>query len=353
MIKVGILGFPFSGKKTFMKLLGILNGIDNVEGRVMTKVPDKRLERLAEIYKPKKITPVTMEFVYLGSLSPEFKEKERIAVLVETQNVDVVLIILRAFTSEIAPPVKGYESPFKQLEFIMEEFLLRDLAILENRIEKLKNAKRKLTNVEEQELKTVERIKEHLETYGNLNYIQLKAEEIKTLQGYSLMAFKKKVVLVNLGDDQLDGYKDKEKVLELVGLYDMGYVELPVGIAVEILQLDEDERKIFIEEYRVKDFHIEDLMKEIFNATGMIVFFTAGEKEVRAWEIKKGANAVDAAGAIHSDMARGFIRAEVFSFEDLDREGSVKVLREKGLIHVVGKDHPIKDGDVVFIRFNV
>lgn len=353
-MRIGIVGFPFSGKKTFLRVLAKLSGISHFEDKVMAKIPDENLEFLKKLYSPKKVTPISMEFEILGNLSPEQSEKERTAVLVSLQEVDALLIVLRAFESDMVPPLPGYNSPLKQLEYVEEEMLLRDLAILESKIERLKNAKRKLSNLEERQLKVLEGIKGRLEEAGRPVSIELSEEEEKLISGYSLSSFKSRMVLVNLGEKEMrEGYEGRKKIRKLCDEAKVSIAELPFEIILEVLELDEDERQEFLKEYGVEKIDLQGFTRAIMDSLGLITFYTAGEKEVRAWELKKGSTAVDAAAAIHSDLARGFIRAEVFSIEDLKREGSEKALKEKGLIQVVGKDHPIKDGDIIYIRFNV
>ncbi len=350
MITVGVTGLPFVGKTKLMELVARYTGLERVEDRITVKVPDSRLQKLVEIYKPKKITPMEMEFMDTGSIDPT-EEKTTTRTFSKLQEVDSVVIVIRAFESEAVPFVEGYERPLDQLRGILSIFLERDIKLLEGRIERLKNAKRKLSNVEEIELYFLEKALSHLKENGNLVDFEMKEEERKMITGYSLMSMKPKVVLINRGDE--GEYEGKEEVLKIVKKEKMGYTELPIGIAAELLELDEEDREIFMKEYGVKEIDIEPLMKEIMRVSNLMVFYTAGEKEVRAWEVRRGSTALDVAGTIHSDIARGFIRAEIFSFEDIVREGSEKALKEKGLIRVVGKDHIVQDGDIVYIRFNV
>ncbi len=350
MITVGVTGLPFSGKTKLMELVARYTGLERVEDRITVKVPDSRLQKLVEIYKPRKITPMEMEFMDTGSIDPT-EDKVTTRTFSKLQEVDSVVVVIRAFESEAVPFVEGYEKPLDQLRGILDIFLERDLKLLEGRIERLKNAKRKLSNVEKIELSFLEKALSHLRENGNFVNFDMKEEERKMITGYSLMSMKPKVILVNRGEKE--EYEGKEEVLKIVEKEKMGYTELPIGIAAELLELDEEDREVFMEEYGVKEIDIEPLMKEIMRVSNLMVFYTAGEKEVRAWEVKRGSTALDVAGAIHSDIARGFIRAEIFSFEDIVREGSEKVLKEKGLIRVVGKDHVVQDGDIVYIRFNV
>ncbi len=353
MMVVGITGFPFSGKSTFLKLMAKVSNVSTDGKEVVGKLPDENLKLLSEVYGSKKTTPISVEFVEIGSVDPQVGEKERTQTIVKLQEVDAVLIILRAFQGGVPLP-EGYEDPVKQLEYILEEMLLRDLGVLETRIERLENAKRKLSNIEEIELKLLERVKEHMEEKGNVMDLEMNEEEKKLLQGFAMTAFKRKAVLVNLGETEAkEGYKGREELKKLCERERVGLFEMPLEIALELYELGEEEREDFIKEYGVENYNISDLMGIILDSLDMMVFYTAGEREARAWEVKKGATALDAAARIHTDLARGFIRAEVYSIKDLRKEGSIKALKEKGLIHVVGKDHPLKDGDVVYIRFNV
>ncbi len=350
MIRVGVLGLPFSGKTTFMSALARYSGAHHLSDKLILRVPDRRLERLAEIYSPEKVTHVEMEFVELGSLDPRDFKGER-AVLMNAQEVDCLLLIVRSFESQLVPTMEGFETPLSQLKFLVDEFFKRDLAIIEGRIERLKNAKRKLTNLEEIELSFLEKLMNHLrESYtvpGDLT-----EQERKMLSGYSLILTKGKVVLMNTGEDGSANVRSPE-ILDLIQEYGMGYHEMPVKLVNDLYELEEEERKVFMEEFGLEEPGIEDLMKEITRSLKIGFFYTVKGKEIRAWEMKLGSTALEVAGIIHSDMARGFIRAEIFSFEDIDREGSEKALREKGLVKLVGKDHPVMDGDIVFVKFNV
>ena len=350
MILVGVTGFPFSGKTKLMELVAKSTGLERAEERMIVKVPDKRLDRLAEIYSSRKKTPVEIEFLEAGSLDPK-EGRVNPQTFSKLQEVDVILIVLRAFDNPAAPFIEGYESPLSQLEKILELFRERDLNVLRGRIERLSSMKRKLTNIEEIEKKFLEKVLSHMEEKGDLRGFEMKEDERKILSTFSLMTEKPKVALVNLGESK--DYYGKDELKRLCEKNSIEILELPVGLAVEISELDEEDRKVFMEEYGLEEIDLEPLMREVMKAANLITFYTAGEKEARAWELREGSSIVEAAGTIHSDMARGFIRAEVFSYDDLIEYGSEKALKEHGLIKVVGRDYIVKDGDVVYIRFNV
>ena len=347
MIRVGVLGLPFSGKSTFMRALALYSKAHHTPEKLVIRIPDKRLERLAEIYSPEKVTNVEMEFLELGSLDPGDPRVSR-SVLMKVQEVDCTLVILRGFESERVPTLEGYEDPKKQLEFILNEFHARDLGIIDGRIERLENSKRKLTNLEEMELSFLKRFREHLESSYSIPE-DLGETETKMLSGYSLVLTKGKTVLLNIGENEKVRGDLQRKVRDL----GIGYFEMPVKLVGDLYELEDEEREAFMEEYGLEDPGIEGLIREIVRSLNMGFFYTVKGKEIRAWEMKLGSTALEVAGTIHSDMARGFIRAEIFSFEDLDREGSEKALREKGLVKLVGKDHVVSDGDIVFVKFNV
>ncbi len=335
MIRIGIVGFPYSGKTTLLEVLALSSGISHHESVLQVKVPDSRLDKLEKIYEPKKVTPAVIEFEEIGRVDPSDERSNR-SVFTKVQEVDVVLVVLKAFKSSLVPEVPGYESPDSQMDYIEDYFLERDKEVLRGRIDRLESAKRKLTNVEEIELNVIKEALKDLEEEGKID--EINGEKLKILSSFSLTVMKPKFFLANVGEDTGFERADLSMNLKLVK---------------DLLELDEGERKMFMEEYGIDDLGLEDLIKSLLEKAKYGFFYTVAHGELRAWEMKLGSTAIEIAGKIHTDMARGFIRAEIFNFDDLEREGSERAVKEKGLMKVVGKDHVIQDGDIVYIRFNV
>ncbi|AFG35343.1 DUF933 domain-containing protein [Fervidobacterium pennivorans subsp. shakshaketiis] len=354
-MKVGIVGLSQVGKTTIFSLLtGLEVDLFSQEHQKGTaKVHDKRVDVLAKMYEPKKVTYATLEFFDTPAL--KIKDiKERTAVFNAIQNVEAMLIVVRAFKND-SVPYPEVEKPIDQLKATLDEFLFRDLDVVTNRIGRLENAKRKLEPKEETELKLLKRIQEALENEQLLSKIGLTDEEKKMLGGFSLTTLKPIGVVVNVDEEQFSekSYQTKDEVIKLCQDNGFAYVELCGKLEMELNALSEEEKMEFLKELGTDETGIERLSRALYTQFGLISFFTVGKDEVRAWTLRKGATAVDAAGVIHSDLARGFIRAEVIKYDDLVRLGSEKAVKDAGLMKLVGRDYIVEDGDIITIRFNV
>ncbi|ODN31217.1 DUF933 domain-containing protein [Fervidobacterium thailandense] len=354
-MKIGIVGLSQVGKTTIFSLLTGLE-VDlfaQEHQRGTAKVHDPRVDTLAKMYEPKKVTYATLEFFDTPPLKINDK-KERTQVFNALQSVEALMLVIRAFKNE-SVPTPEVEKPVDQLKATLDEFLFRDLDIITGRIERLENAKRKLEPKEETELKLLKRLVEVLENEELLSKLELTDDEKKLLGGFSLVTLKPIAVTVNLDEEQFQrkDYETKNEVLKICAKNNFAYVELCGKLEMELNALSEEERVEFLKEIGAEESGIQRLSRALYNQVGLISFFTVGKDEVRAWTLRKGATAVDAAGAIHSDLARGFIKAEVMKYDDLIRLGSEKAVKEAGLVKLVGKDYVVEDGDIITIRFNI
>jgi len=348
-LKIGIYGAPYSGKTTIFKLL-----VGNVNEEIgMAKVPDERVDFLSSIYKPKKTTYASIEFVDLPGLSPDLPRKEKNQILSKIQNVDALLWVIRAFEDESVP--RYFEDAGKEVEYLHDELLIRDLEIAETNIEKLKNSKRKLSREEERQLQALERCAAALNDEKFVKLIDLSEDEKKALSSFGFFTMKESIVAVNLDEESFrkKTYKGKEKVKEIVDENSLALMEMCGKLEMEINELEEDERREFLNDLGLKESGIDRLARVVYSKLGLISFFTVGEDEVKAWTIKKGTNFKKAAGKIHTDIERGFIRAEVVKYSDMKEFKSMKEIKAKGLMKLEGKDSIVEDGDIVNIRFNV
>lgn len=354
-MKIGIVGLSQVGKTTIFSLLtGLEVDLFSQEHqRGIAKVHDPRVDTLAKMYEPKKVTYATLEFFDTPPLKINDK-KERTQVFNALQNVDALMLVVRAFKNE-SVPTPEVEKPVEQLKVTIGEFLFRDLDIITGRIERLENAKRKLEPKEETELKLLKRLVEALENEELLSKLSLTEDEKKLLGGFSLVTLKPIAVTVNLDEEQFQqkDYETKKEVIDICTKNNFAYVELCGKLEMELNALSEEERIEFLKEIGAEETGIQRLSRALYSQVGLISFFTVGKDEVRAWTLRKGATAVDAAGAIHSDLARGFIKAEIMKYDDLIKLGSEKAVKDAGLVKLVGKDYVVEDGDIITIRFNV
>ena len=357
-MKIGLIGLPKSGKTT---LFNLLTGSNVATARYdagraelhtgVARVPDARVDRLSALFKPKKTTYATFEVVDLAGI-----EKGARAGLEtkEFRNADALLHVVRAFTDEVSGP----PDPKRDIVDLETELILADLEVVERRLERLEASikkQRKEAEVREQEI--LRRLKAALEAETPLRAVELAVDDTKAIRGFTFLSEKPILHCLNL-DEKAIG--DGARVVEKYGLQAVvtqrgtrvGWVS--AVIEMEVAQLAGGEQQAFLADLGLKEPAIHRVLNDCYALLGLISFFTTGEDEVRAWPIPEGTRAQDAAGTVHSDIARGFIRAEVNSYDDLvGVDGSFAELRTRGELRLEGKDYIVRDGEVCHFRFNV
>ena len=317
-------------------------------------VPDERLGVLAKMHKSAKIVPAAIEFVDIAGLVKGASKGEGLGnqFLSNIREVDAIIHVVRCFEDSNIVHVDGSIDPLRDIETINLELLFSDLEILERRLAKLvKSVKGDKTQVKEKEL--VESLKKYMED-GNLakNYEPADDEEAELLESFNLLTYKPVIYAANVAEEDLAddaaGNSNVSKVREYAKNEGSEVFVICAQIEQEIAELDDDEKKMFLEEAG-----LEKMIRASYSLLGLISYITSGEMETKAWTIKKGTKAPQAAGKIHSDFERGFIRAEVVSYNNLVEQGSMNAAKEKGLVRSEGKEYVVQDGDVVLFRFNV
>ena len=354
-MKAGIIGLPGSGKSTLWCFLtGTLEGPDPAQiGRLQAKtvrIRDERLERLRDDYQPKKYTPATIELGDFPAVKRDERDRADIAeLLAPARSMEVLIVVLRGFETAFLPDAP---EPLRDWEDIAAELLLSDLVIVEKRIEKLQVQAKKPTPTQAEdrkELELMERVRAHLEVGNTLVDFPFNAAERKTVQGYQFLSQKPQVPVINRSET-FSGPQLVDALREKTGCE---VFDVPALNELEIEQLPEDERDAFRKEFGVVPGTRDSILAQCYRAAGLHSFFTVGEKDVRAWTIRNGATAVEAAGEIHSDIARGFIRAETLRYEDYVQCSGHKAAKEMGQLRLEGKEYVVKDGDIIEFRFNV
>jgi GTP-binding protein YchF len=364
MLHCGIVGLPLSGKSTIFNVITRAGaevkpyaGGKTDPNRAVVDVPDARFDRLVLAHNPKKVTPAQVEFVDLAGLSRGAGKGEGLgnAFLSFVADADALVHVIRCFENSAVPHPEGSVDPARDWEILDMELIFRDLAVVENRLGRL-SGKKKLLPDEETEKGLLERCRDCLVDERSLRSLDLSETERRALRGFTFLTEKPQIIVLNLDEsqtnlDSVPSYTELKRKIESSG---ETTIELYGRLEMDLTELDPEEAAEFTQGLRIDRPGRERLIAFAYSSLGLLSFFTCGPDEVRAWTLHNGDNAVDAAGAIHSDLARGFIRAQVVSYEDYEKFGdSYAKCRDEGVLRVEGKDYKVKDGEIIEIRFNV
>ena len=363
-MKIGIVGLPNVGKSTMFNSITKAGAecanypFCTIEPNVgVVPVPDERLDELTKMYKPEKTTHAIIEFVDIAGLVKGASKGEGLGnkFLSHIREVDAICEVVRCFEDPNIVHVDGSIDPIRDIETINLELIFADIETLNKRIDSVKK-KLKADKKCQEELDVLEKIKNVLENGKSARTVELNDDEKEFLKDTFLLTMKPILYIANVSEEQLADASNDENVKKVV-MYakqeNAEVIPLCVKIEEELASLEGDDKKEMLEALGLESSGLDKVIKASYDLLGLMSFLTAGEPEVRAWTIKKGTKAPQAAGKIHSDIERGFIRAEIVSYDDLMREGSMTAAKEKGLVRSEGKEYIMQDGDIVLFRFNV
>lgn len=363
-MKIGIVGLPNVGKST------MFNSITNagaecanypfctIEPNVgVVAVPDERLDKLTEMYHPQKTTPAVIEFVDIAGLVKGASKGEGLGnkFLSHIREVDSIVEVVRCFEDSNIVHVDGSVDPLRDIETINLELIFADMDTVDKRLERAKK-NLKADKKYQFEIDTLEKVKKTLEDGKSARTLDLTDEEKEVLKDAFLLTMKPILYIANISENELENpdlNANVQKVKEYANLENAEVIPLCVKLEEELSTLGKEDKNEMLHELGLEESGLDKVIKASYKLLGLMSFLTAGEPEVRAWTIQIGTKAPQAAGKIHSDIERGFIRAEVVSYDDLIREGSMVAVKEKGLMRLEGKDYVMRDGDIVLFRFNI
>jgi GTP-binding protein YchF len=355
-MQTAIIGLPMVGKTS---LFTILTGVHEhtrvgtMEARVgVTKVPDARLAALAELFQPDKTTHATVEYLDFPSISKEALREP--GYLASLRVADALAHVLRLFESDTVPHEKGSVDPLRDLNDVEAELIVSDLIVVEKRLDRLERDRKKIKNAElDREFDMLERAKAALESNTPLREMKLTSDDEKRIRGFQFLSRKPMLFVLNVGENEAGRMHEVEteyRAGPLAGKANTGVAAICGRVEAELAALSPEEAREYLSSFGLKESGLERLISATYSVLGLMSFLTAGEDEVRAWTVPINSTAVKAAGAIHTDFEKKFIRAEVVNWKNLIDAGGYSGVREKGALRLEGKEYIVKDGDVLVIR---
>lgn len=362
-MKLGIIGLPQSGKTTVFNAVcphhqeSHMGAAKMEVSRGIVKVPEPRIDELVKIFSPAKITYAEIEFMDVSGVSGKKSDAQRSEkdIPPALREPEVLAHVVRKFEDEIIIHPDGSVDPHRDIENVEAELVFNDFIVCESRLERIvRQAKLAGDENAKRELAVLEKVKAHLESGQPLRDLELNPQEDKIIKGFQFLSRKSKLLIINVGEDDIPNIeKINEEFSQKYANEHIDVATICAKIQAELTELEDEDREIFMQDMGLSESALDKLIRKSYALLGLITYFTGGEKEVRAWTITRGTKAPQAAGVIHKDFEKGFIKAEIFSYEHLLEHRSEAEAKKHGCLRVEGKDYVFQDGDCVLFRFNV